>query len=196
MMYTIIAIIVAYLLGSLPYGLILVKVFKNMDIRTVGSKNIGATNVLRAGFPILAIATMLLDIFKGILAVLFAKMLGLDLQIIALTGLVATIGHIFPIWLKFSGGKGVATGFGAILFLNPTLGALALGVWILMLLFFRYSSLSAISACIFIALYSLILMPANYIYIFLIVMLILFKHKANFIRLIKKEEKRINFKKK
>jgi glycerol-3-phosphate acyltransferase PlsY len=195
-MYIIISIIVAYLLGSLPYGLILVKVFKNIDIRTMGSKNIGATNVLRAGFPILAVFTMLLDIFKGVLAVLFAKMIGLEVQIVALCGLIATIGHVFPIWLKFSGGKGVATGFGAILFLNPTLGGLALGVWILVLVVFRYSSLSAISACIFIAFYSIILMPTNYIYCFLIVMLILFKHKANFIRLINKEEKKINFKKK
>jgi len=142
----------AYLLGSVPFGLILTKLAGLGDIRAVGSGNIGATNVLRTGHKGLAALTLIFDVAKGIAAVLIAKWFGGLHGYAILCSLIAgggaVIGHVFPVWLKFAGGKGVATTFGVILALTPATGAVTGAVWLFMLLVFRTSSLAAIAAAI------------------------------------------------
>lgn len=133
-----------YLLGSLPFGLILTRLAGMGDIRAIGSGNIGATNVLRTGNKKIAAATLLLDGAKGAVAVLIAQIYGPDIAIIAAAG--ALLGHLFPVWLKFHGGKGVATALGILLALSPPVGGLACVTWLLAAGLFRYSSLSALIA--------------------------------------------------
>jgi glycerol-3-phosphate acyltransferase PlsY len=197
-MYLIILFLVSYLLGSLPYGLILVKVFKGIDIRTIGSKNIGATNVLRAGYPILAIFTVLFDGLKGALAVLIFKYLYVQessIPYFVIAGMVAMLGHIFPVWLNFKGGKGVATAFGTILAINPILGLLCLLTWLLVAVFSKYSSLSAIISFTALPIFTFFLETQATIYLLVVSLVVLIKHKDNFIRLYKKQETKIKFKK-
>ncbi len=134
-----------YLLGSVPFGLVLTRLAGYGDIRKVGSGNIGATNVLRTGNKKLALVTLLLDGGKGAVAVLLTHyMMTYDAAIYAATG--AFIGHLFPVWLKFKGGKGVATTLGILLALEPMLGAICCAVWLAMAILFRYSSLAALTA--------------------------------------------------
>ena len=135
-----------YLLGSIPFGLLLTRAAGAPDIRTIGSGNIGATNVLRTGRRWLAAATLFCDMFKGTVAVLVAKHFGIDAALAA--GLGAFVGHLFPVWLKFKGGKGVATSLGAFVVLMPKALLIALGVFILVLLLTRYVSLGSILAAI------------------------------------------------
>ena len=132
----------SYISGSIPSGLILTKLFLNKDIRDVGSKNIGATNVLRTGNKFIAILTLILDIIKGVLPVIITSFYFTDL--IYLSALMALLGHIFPIWLKFKGGKGVATYLGIILALSLKLGFIFCLSWVIIALLTRYSSLSSI----------------------------------------------------
>jgi acyl phosphate:glycerol-3-phosphate acyltransferase len=137
--------VAAYLLGSIPFGLILTKVAGLGDIRKIGSGNIGATNVLRTGNKALAVATLLLDGGKGAVAVLVARYLyGPEAALIA--GGAALLGHMFPVWLRFRGGKGVATGLGTLLAAAWPVGLIACGVWLLAAIAFRYSSLAALLA--------------------------------------------------
>ena len=136
--------VLGYLLGSVPFGLVLTRVAGLGDIRRIGSGNIGATNVLRTGRKGLAAATLLLDGGKGAAAVLIARHWGPDMAILA--GCGAMLGHLFPVWLGFKGGKGVATGLGALLALDWRIGLLACAVWLLAAFLFRYSSLAAILA--------------------------------------------------
>lgn len=133
-----------YLLGALPFGLILTQLAGMGDIRAIGSGNIGATNVLRTGNKKIAAATLILDGAKGAAAVLIAQLYGPDIAIVAAAG--AMIGHLFPVWLKFRGGKGVATALGILLALAPAVGGLACATWLLAAVLFRYSSLSALLA--------------------------------------------------
>ena len=133
-----------YLLGALPFGLILTRLAGMGDIRAIGSGNIGATNVLRTGNKKIAAATLILDGAKGAAAVLIAQLYGPDIAIVAAAG--AMIGHLFPVWLKFRGGKGVATALGILLALAPAVGGLACATWLLAAVLFRYSSLSALLA--------------------------------------------------
>jgi glycerol-3-phosphate acyltransferase PlsY len=133
---------VGYLLGSIPFGLILTRAAGLGDIRRIGSGNIGATNVLRTGNKGLAAATLLLDGGKGAAAVLLAALWGPDMAIMAGGG--AMIGHMFPVWLRFRGGKGVATGLGIILALAWPVGLIAAAVWLAAAFLFRYSSLAAL----------------------------------------------------
>lgn len=139
--------LLAYLIGSVPFGIVVARLFRLPDPRTVGSGNIGATNVLRAGSKTAALATVLLDGAKGTLAVIAAKnYAGADAaQIAALT---AFLGHIYPIWLRFRGGKGVATLLGCLIGLSPIVGIMALAAWLFTYFVFRYSSLSAIMAAL------------------------------------------------
>lgn len=132
----------AYLLGSIPFGLLLSKLAKTTDPRTIGSGNIGATNVLRTGNKGLAVLTLVLDLAKGSIATFVASFYGPDCA--AAAALAVTLGHIFPIWLKFRGGKGVATVFGVLIVLSWPTGLLSAATWILVLLVSRFSSLSAI----------------------------------------------------
>jgi len=136
--------ILAYLLGSIPFGLLLTRFAGLGDIRSIGSGNIGATNVLRTGNKKLAAATLLLDGFKGTLAVLIARHFLYPAPLCA--GFAVFLGHLFPVWLKFKGGKGVATGLGVLLGEFFPLGALACATWLLVALLFRYSSLAALAA--------------------------------------------------
>ena len=146
--------LVAYLLGSIPFGYILVKIFLKQDIRTTGSGNIGATNVARSGKKGLAVATLLLDAGKGVVAVAFATrfLVAMDVglylrqadEVRAFAALIAIVGHIFPIWLRFRGGKGVATGVGAFLAFNPLATASALIAFVIVFALSRIVSLSSI----------------------------------------------------
>src|SRR5262245_51906404 len=145
--YLLAVLLGGYLLGSIPFGLILTRLAGLGDIRRIGSGNIGATNVLRTGNKALAAATLILDGAKGAAAVLVARHLfyyGTDAEIIAGAG--AFLGHLFPVWLKFRGGKGVATALGIFLALAWKVGLIACAVWLLVALLFRYSSLAALVA--------------------------------------------------
>ena len=135
-------IILSYLCGSIPFGLILIKIFHNKDIRKVGSGNIGATNVLRTGKRFLAVLTLLLDVLKGFFPVLIAQKFFVDY--VQLSALIVFLGHIFPIWLKFKGGKGVATYLGILLALSYPLAILFIFTWIVVLLIFKFSSVSSL----------------------------------------------------
>ena len=140
----IIVILFSYLSGSIPFGLILTKIFGNQDIRNIGSGNIGATNVLRTGNKFLAALTLVLDILKGYMPVIIS--LQYFPELIQLSCLLAFLGHIFPVWLKFNGGKGVATYLGILLALSIQLGLLFIFTWMVVSLIFKYSSVSSMFA--------------------------------------------------
>ncbi|MGF1593470.1 MAG: glycerol-3-phosphate 1-O-acyltransferase PlsY [Kiloniellaceae bacterium] len=142
--YLLAALASGYLLGSIPFGLVLTRMAGLGDVRQIGSGNIGATNVLRTGRKGLAAATLLLDGGKGAAAVLIAKLWGPDMALVA--GFGAVIGHLFPVWLGFKGGKGVATTLGVLLGLSPLLGAASCLVWLIVAFVTRYSSLAALVA--------------------------------------------------
>jgi glycerol-3-phosphate acyltransferase PlsY len=142
--YLLAALAGGYLLGSIPFGLVLTRLAGLGDVRQIGSGNIGATNVLRTGHKGLAAATLLLDAGKGAAAVLLAKLWGPDMALVAAFG--AVVGHLFPVWLAFKGGKGVATTLGVLLALSLPLGAASCLLWLLVAGVFRYSSLAALVA--------------------------------------------------
>jgi len=137
-------VLLSYLSGSIPFGLILTKIFGKVDVRKIGSGNIGATNVLRTGNKYLALITLLLDILKGYIPVIITSQYYSEL--IQLSCLLAFLGHIFPVWLKFNGGKGVATYLGILLALTIELGLLFIFTWIVVSLIFKYSSVSSMFA--------------------------------------------------
>ena len=143
-MDVLIVILFSYLCGSIPFGLILTKIFGNQDIRNIGSGNIGATNVLRTGNKFLAALTLVLDILKGYMPVIIS--LQYFPELIQLSCLLAFLGHIFPVWLKFNGGKGVATYLGILLALSIQLGLLFIFTWMVVSLIFKYSSVSSMFA--------------------------------------------------
>ena len=180
----------SYLLGSIPFGLILTKIFLKKDLRKIGSKNIGATNVLRTGNKFIASLTLLLDIFKGIVPILITKFYFQDL--IYLSGLAAFLGHIFPVWLKFKGGKGVATYLGIIFALSFKLGFLFCLSWLLIVYITKYSSLSSIISTLVIFLFSFL--DNNFelnSYLFIAFLIIVFTHRQNIIRLKNQTEDKI-----
>ncbi|MDC0030786.1 glycerol-3-phosphate 1-O-acyltransferase PlsY [Candidatus Pelagibacter sp.] len=179
--------IVSYLMGSIPFGLILTKIFLNKDIREIGSGNIGATNALRTGNKLIGYSTLILDIAKAIIPVIFVKINYPDLIYIA--SLCAFLGHVFPIWLKFKGGKGVATYVGILFSINLLLGIIFVASWGIIFLMFRYSSLSSIIGSISIPIYILITdQISNAIFFSIMFVLIFFTHRENIKRLKNKEE--------
>ncbi|MDC0982082.1 glycerol-3-phosphate 1-O-acyltransferase PlsY [Candidatus Pelagibacter sp.] len=179
--------IVSYLMGSIPFGLILTKIFLNKDIREIGSGNIGATNALRTGNKLIGYSTLMLDIAKAIIPVIFVKINYPDLIYIA--SLCAFLGHVFPIWLKFKGGKGVATYVGILFSINLLLGIIFAASWGIIFLMFRYSSLSSIIGSISIPIYILITdQTSNAIFFGIMFVLIFFTHRENIKRLKNKEE--------
>ena len=194
--YTIAALVLGYLLGSIPFGLVLTRAAGLGDVRDIGSGNIGATNVLRTGNKGIAALTLLLDLLKGTAAVLIGHAIGAlgGVAILAslVAGLAAFIGHTYPVWLGFKGGKGVATYIGVLLGLNWP-GALAFcSVWLLVAILSRYSSLSAIVAAIVTPIWLLTVGDyATAILAALLSVLLLFKHRANIHRLVAGEELRI-----
>ena len=179
--------IASYLMGSIPFGLILTKLFLNKDIREIGSGNIGATNALRTGNKLIGYSTLLLDIAKAIIPVIYVKFNYPDLIYIA--SLCAFLGHVFPIWLKFKGGKGVATYVGILFSINIILGLVFVASWMFIFLLSRYSSLSSIVASILVPIYILITGQINDAIFFAIMfILIFFTHRENIKRLKNKEE--------
>ena len=158
-MQEIIVIFYSYLLGSIPFGLILTKVFKKQDIRSVGSKNIGATNVFRSSSKILGILTLLLDILKAFSAVFITQKFFLDITY--LSALVVFLGHLYPVWLKFKGGKGVATYLGILFAINLIYGFIFIVNWMIIFLITRYSSLASIIASFSIPVYLLVFKNFN-----------------------------------
>jgi len=183
-------IIYSYLLGSIPFGLIITKIFLGKDIRKVGSGNIGTTNVLRTGKKSLAAATLLFDILKGYFSILITYNFFSDL--IYLSALICFIGHIFPIWLKFRGGKGVATYLGVILGVSLNLGIIFVITWLIIALIFRYSSLSSILGSMTVWIYSIFFSNEMEIYFsFFLFIIIFFTHRENIIRLKNSKETKI-----
>ncbi|MBN8520928.1 MAG: glycerol-3-phosphate 1-O-acyltransferase PlsY [Alphaproteobacteria bacterium] len=196
MMDFIVSALGGYILGSIPFGLVLCFMFGYGDIRAIGSGNIGATNVLRTGNKLLALATLILDSGKGAAAVLIAHyFFGGESAIIA--GFLALIGHLYPVWLKFKGGKGVATTLGTLLALAPYVGLVACAIWLGMAAVFRYSSLAALTAVIATPIIAhLLYQDANLSGLCAAIsVLIWIKHRANIKRLMAGEEPKIGQKK-
>ena len=180
----------SYLLGSIPFGLIITKIFLKKDIRSIGSGNIGTTNVLRTGKKSLAIATLLFDVFKGYISIIIAYKYFSDL--VYLSALTCFIGHIFPVWIKFKGGKGVAVYLGTILGISFILGLVFGATWLLITIIFRYSSLSSIFASMIIFFYSIFLNNETQSYLlFITFIIIIFTHRGNIVRLKNSKEAKI-----
>jgi glycerol-3-phosphate acyltransferase PlsY len=193
-LYDLLALAAGYLLGSIPFGLILTKLAGHGDLRDIGSGNIGATNVLRTGNKALAALTLLLDLFKGTAAVLIGSRLGQDAAILG--GLGAFLGHLFPVWLGFRGGKGVATYIGVLLGLYWP-GAIAFcAIWLLVALITRYSSLSALVASAAVPCLLFFIGGTRIPVLFVIFTVLLYwRHADNIGRLLRGEEERIGTKK-
>ena len=178
------------LLGSIPFGLIITKIFLKTDIRNIGSGNIGTTNVLRTGKKSLALATLIFDVLKGYISVIISLIYFDDL--VLLSALICFIGHIFPIWLKFKGGKGVAVYFGIILALSFPLGIVFSVSWVLLAIIFKYSSLSSIVSSLTVLCYSIILNNYSISFLlFIIFIIILFTHRENIWNLKNSKENKI-----
>ena len=179
--------IISYLMGSIPFGFILTKIFLKKDIREIGSGNIGATNALRTGNKLVGYSTLILDIVKAIIPVIYVKMNYPELIYIA--SLCAFLGHVFPIWLKFNGGKGVATYVGILFSINILLGLIFVISWGVIFLISRYSSLSSIIGSLSVPLYLFITTEKSSVIFFITMfVLIFFTHRENIIRLKNREE--------
>ena len=180
----------SYLLGSIPFGLVITKIFLGKDIRNIGSGNIGTTNVLRTGKKSLAAATLLLDVLKGYISIIIAYEYFNEL--VYLSALICFIGHIFPIWLKFKGGKGVATYLGIILGISFSLGIIFGLTWLVVAIIFRYASLSSITGSMIVSIYSIFMNNELQTYfLFVVFIIIIFTHKENIIRLKHSKESKI-----
>ena len=192
-MIEILAVAAAYLLGSVPFAVLSSRLFGLADPRTYGSGNPGATNVLRSGNKKAALVTLLGDALKGWLAVFLAQHFGLGDATIALVALAVFLGHLFPLFLKFKGGKGVATAAGVLLALDPWLGLLTLATWLLVAYVSRYSSLAALLAALLAPLYAATLHGADNLFgvVVLIALALIAKHWGNLQRLMAGQEGRI-----
>jgi glycerol-3-phosphate acyltransferase PlsY len=194
-----ILIISFYFLGSLPFALILPKIFGYGDIRKIGSGNVGATNVLRTGNKYLAFIVLCLDVLKGLLPFIILNLYfdEMDMLLAVLLCHFTILGHIFPVWLKFKGGKGVATYIGFIFGLNTILGIFFLIIWMFTALISRYSSLSSLIASLIAPIYFFFINPNYYIGIFLfyLFLIIMLKHSENMKRLLNGNENKIKLSK-
>jgi glycerol-3-phosphate acyltransferase PlsY len=188
-MEIILTILISYLIGSITFGFILTKTFLKKDIRNIGSGNIGATNVLRTGNKLIGYSTLILDILKGVIPVLFTKFYIQDDNYIFISALSVFIGHVFPIWLKFNGGKGVATYLGILFCINYLFGFIFICSWLIIFLITKFSSLSSIMASLTVPVYLFFTdnFQNNYFYIIMFV-LIFYTHRENIKRLINQEE--------
>ena len=179
--------IISYLMGSIPFGLILTKVFLKKNITDIGSGNIGATNVLRAGNKVVGYTTLILDVLKTIAPVVYVKFNFPDFLYIA--SLCAFLGHVFPIWLKFKGGKGVATYLGILFAINIYFGLIFIISWLIIFAISRFSSLSSLIASASVPVYLVIISDFDQVFFFTIIfVLIFFTHRENIKRLKNKEE--------
>ncbi len=188
-------LVLSYLLGSIPFGYLLVRIFRGEDVRASGSGNIGATNVARSS-PALGIATLLLDAGKGLAAVLLARTLfHASLLLLTAAALFAVIGHLFPVWLKFRGGKGVATSLGSFILIVPKSVLCMVGVFVLVVALFRYVSLGSVMAAAFFPLLALALHEyadmRQLAFIVLASVLVIWRHRQNLARLLAGMEPRM-----
>jgi glycerol-3-phosphate acyltransferase PlsY len=199
-LYGALALLTGYLLGSIPFGLLLTRAAGLGDVRHIGSRSIGATNVLRTGHRGLAAATLALDLLKGTLAVLIVYALAKRAvtfdayRLTYLAGLGAILGHLFPLWLGFYGGKGVATFIGVLLGLHWPAALVFCLVWAAVAALWRYSSLASLSGTAAVILYYLLLGQAGLLFVLMMAALIVLKHHANIRRLLAGEESRIGAK--
>ena len=187
------AILACYLIGAIPFGLLFTRWFSHIDVRTVGSGNIGATNVLRAAGKKAALLTLLADCLKGLLPVLLVKLFLADDHTSLLSGIAALLGHTFPVYLGFKGGKGVATSFGIALALTPLAALASLITWAVAAFLWRYSSLAALTAFALYPLYTFSLYPSQDLRLLSLVLfgMIYVKHRENVKRLIAGTESKI-----
>ena len=184
------ALAIGYLLGSILFGLVLTRLAGKGDIREIGSGNIGATNVLRTGSKFLAVLTMILDCLKATAAILIARhFFGDESAPFAAVG--ALVGHLYPVWVKFRGGKGAATLFGILIALLPIAAAAYAAIWIIMLLTFRISSVAGMSAALSAPLVALVLHSTLFPMLLGFAVLVLWKHRENILRLARGTEPRI-----
>lgn len=189
-------VILAYLMGSICSAILICKACSLPDPRTEGSKNPGATNVLRMAGKQHAALVMAADVLKGTIPVLIAKALGADPTTVGFTALAAVIGHVYPVFFEFKGGKGVATAIGALLGLEFIVGVMVVATWLLVAKFSRYSSLASITAIGLAPIYTLMILQRLDVFppIFIMTLLILYKHRNNITRLIDKNEPKIKLK--
>ena len=179
--------IICYLIGSIPFGYILTKIFLKKDIRNIGSGNIGATNALRTGNKTIGYATLFFDIVKAVIPIIYIKFNFTELLYIS--SLCIFLGHVFPVWLKFKGGKGVATYVGILFALNIYFGLVFIVSWFITFALFKFSSLSSLVASFSIPIYLLILSKFDHVFFFTIMfVLVFFTHRENIKRLKNKEE--------
>jgi acyl phosphate:glycerol-3-phosphate acyltransferase len=193
-LYFVIAGTLGYLIGSVPWGLIIVKAANLGDIRKIGSHGTGATNVLRTGNKWLALLTMILDITKGILAVILVSLLPFNLGTIGelFAGLFAVLGHNYPIWIGFKGGKGVATACGVLLAISWPVAVLCFTTWLIIVIISKYSSLASLIATLSAPIYAYFFMTNSSMFMMIILVIIIFiSHRANIIRLLRGEESKI-----
>ena len=184
--------IYSYILGSIPFGLVLTKIFLGKDIRNIGSGNIGATNVLRTGKKVLGFSTLLLDGLKAYVSILIT--LNFFPNYIFLSALLCFLGHIFPIWLKFKGGKGIAVYLGLLFAFSIYLGFIFIISWVIVLLISKYSSLSSLISTLVVFLSSITLHNFNMsLFFFIIFIIVIYTHKENISRIRDKTENKINF---
>ena len=182
-----IIIIISYLLGSIPFGFLLTKIFLNKDIRKIGSGNIGATNALRTGNKSLGYATLILDILKAVIPVIFVKIY--YSEFLYISSLCVFLGHVFPIWLKFKGGKGVATYVGILCCINIYLGISFGIVWLIIFVMFKYSSLSSLLGTLSIPIINYLIFNDDVVYFFIIMFILIFyTHRENIKRLLNRTE--------
>ena len=186
-MILILIIVISYLLGSIPFGYILTKFFVKKDIREIGSGNIGATNVLRTGNKSIGYATLFFDIFKAVIPTIFVKIY--YHEYLYISSLCVFLGHVFPIWLKFKGGKGVATYIGILFSINIYLGISFALIWFVIFFIFKYSSLSSLISSLFIPIINFVIFKddANFFFIIMFV-LIFYTHRENIKRLLNRTE--------
>jgi len=200
MFWSVCVVVLAYLLGSLSFAVIVSKAMRLEDPRSYGSGNPGATNVLRSGNKTAAIATLLLDALKGAVAVLFAKVmaerLGFGAGTVALAGLAAFLGHLYPVFFRFQGGKGVATAAGVLLALDPVLGLLSLGSWLAVALLTRYSSLAALVTALLAPVYVFFLHgdTSRVVAVAVMSVLLIWRHRSNIAKLMSGTESRLGSK--
>ena len=179
----------SYFLGSIPFGLVLTKIFLKKDIREIGSGNIGTTNVLRTGKKSLAVATLVLDLLKGYFSI-FITFIYFE-NLISYSALICFIGHIFPFWLKFKGGKGVATYLGVILALSYKFFLIFGITWLVLSFLFRYASLSSIISSLIVFVYSYFFVNDFSLVLFIFFVIIIYTHRENIVRLKNSEENKI-----
>ena len=185
----IIVAVYSYLLGSIPFGLVLTKIFLKKDIREIGSGNIGTTNVLRTGKKSLAIATLILDLLKGYFSIALTFIYFENL--ISYSALICFVGHIFPVWLKFKGGKGVATYLGVVLALSYKFFLIFGITWLVLSFLFRYASLSSIISSLIVFVYSYFFINNFSLILFIFFVIIIYTHRENIVRLKNSEESKI-----